>query len=269
MAFMFYVRVPPSRVLPLLGRCVAVITHPPSRRSRIAAHSTRPPVPRCAVGSLGLQSAHRWMERELGDEHVSDVRCTYSSITRVDAAIASTYRRIVVLARPLSPVPCPLAPRSPLTRHGRPSLAALQQAYDFNQPIGDWDVIRAATGLEYMFYVRTPASRVLLLLRRCVVAVSSLCRRCVVAVSSLCRRCVVAVSSLCRRCVVAGRRPRPSLRDRRSLHTAARPSLPCSKPTTSTRTSARGASNRFRPSPLSLTTGLHSQGLRRTSRNGG
>jgi len=247
MAFMFYVRVPPSRVLPLLGRCVAVITHPPSRRSRIAAHSTRPPVPRCAVGSLGLQSAHRWMERELGDEHVSDVRCTYSSITRVDAAIASTYRRIVVLARPLSPVPCPLAPRSPLTRHGRPSLAALQQAFAFNQPIGDWDVIRAATGLEYMFYVRTPASRVLLLLRRC----------------------VVAVSSLCRRCVVAGRRPRPSLRDRRSLHTAARPSLPCSKPTTSTRTSARGASNRFRPSPLSLTTGLHSQGLRRTSRNGG
>ena len=35
------------------------------------------------------------------------------------------HRCVVVLARPLSPVPCPLAPRSPLTPHGRPSLAAL------------------------------------------------------------------------------------------------------------------------------------------------
>ena len=58
MYHMFYVRVPPSRVLLLLHRRV-VVARPPSPRSEIAAYSTRPPVPRCAVASRGLQSAHR------------------------------------------------------------------------------------------------------------------------------------------------------------------------------------------------------------------
>jgi surface protein len=56
---MFQVRAPPSRVLLLLlYRCVVVVARHPSPRSEIAAHSTRPPVPRCAV-ELCLQSAHR------------------------------------------------------------------------------------------------------------------------------------------------------------------------------------------------------------------
>ena len=130
-----------------------------SPRSEIAAHSARPPVPRCAVVRLCLQSAHRRLGRELGDEHVPHVLCTCLSITRV-AALAS------------------------LCRPRRPS-------------------------------------------------------------------------------------PIPSFRDRRSLHTTARPSLRCSMPRPSIRTSARGASNRFRRSPDILTSDLHSHRLRRTSRNGG
>ena len=55
---MFAVRVPPSRVLLLLRRHVVVV-RPPSPRSDITAYSTRPPVPRCAVGCRGLQPAHR------------------------------------------------------------------------------------------------------------------------------------------------------------------------------------------------------------------
>jgi surface protein len=55
MYHMFYVRVPPSRVLLLLHRRVVVVTRPPSPRSEIAAHSTRPPVPGCAVECLCLQ----------------------------------------------------------------------------------------------------------------------------------------------------------------------------------------------------------------------
>ncbi len=159
---MFTVRVPPSRVLLLLRRCVAVslcrcvvVVTPPL--GPITAHSARPPVPRCAVECACLQSAHRCMERELGDEHGGHVRCTCSSIQRV-AALAS------------------------LCRRRRPS-------------------------------------------------------------------------------------PIPSLRDRCSLHTASRPSLRCREPMPSIRTSARGASNRFRRSLLISTPGLHSH--RRTSRNGG
>ena len=60
MSFMFFVRVPPSRVLLLLlRRHVVVATRPSSPRSEIAAHSTRPPDPRCAVVCRGLQSADR------------------------------------------------------------------------------------------------------------------------------------------------------------------------------------------------------------------
>jgi hypothetical protein len=55
---MFYVRVPPPRVLLLLRRHVVVI-RPPSPRSDITAHATWPPVPRRAVGCRSLQSAHR------------------------------------------------------------------------------------------------------------------------------------------------------------------------------------------------------------------
>jgi hypothetical protein len=69
MSELFYVRGPPSRVLPLLRCRIIVVGRPLSPRSAIAAHSTRPPVLRCAVGSLFLQSVHRWMGRELGDEH--------------------------------------------------------------------------------------------------------------------------------------------------------------------------------------------------------
>jgi hypothetical protein len=157
MSGMFNVRVPPSRVLLLLHRCVVLVARHPSPRSEIAAHSTRPPVPRCAVECLCLQSAHRWMERGVGDEHGVHVLCTCFSIPHI-AVLAS------------------------LRRHPFPI---------------------------------------------------------------------------------------PSLRDRRSLHTTARPSLRCSMPRPSIRTSARGASNRFRRSPDISTTGLHSHGCRRTSRNGG
>jgi hypothetical protein len=69
MSELFYVRGPPSRVLPLLRCRIIVVGRPLSPRSAIAAHSTRPPVLRCAVGSLFLQSVHRCMGRELGDEH--------------------------------------------------------------------------------------------------------------------------------------------------------------------------------------------------------
>ena len=55
---MFGVRDPPSRVLLLLRRHVVVV-RPSSSRSEIAAHSTRPPVPRCAVVCRRLQPAHR------------------------------------------------------------------------------------------------------------------------------------------------------------------------------------------------------------------
>jgi hypothetical protein len=67
MSELFYVRGPPSRVLPLLRCRIIVVGRPLSPRSAIAAHSTRPPVLRCAVGSLFLQSVHRCMGRELGD----------------------------------------------------------------------------------------------------------------------------------------------------------------------------------------------------------
>jgi surface protein len=60
MYHLFRVRVPPSRVLLLLlHRRVVVVTRPLYPRSEIAAHSARPPVPRCAVVCQGLQSAHR------------------------------------------------------------------------------------------------------------------------------------------------------------------------------------------------------------------
>ena len=77
---------------------------------------------------------------------------------------------------------------------------------------------------------------------------------------------VAALASLCRRRCPP---PIPLLRDRRSLHTTARPSLRCSMPRPSIRTSARGASNRFRRSPDILTSDLHSHRLGRSSRNGG
>ena len=51
---MFGVRDPPSRVLLLLRRHVVVV-RPSSSRSEIAAHSTRPLVPRCAVACHCLQ----------------------------------------------------------------------------------------------------------------------------------------------------------------------------------------------------------------------
>jgi hypothetical protein len=158
MQYMFAVRAPPSRVLLFLRRRV-VVARSLYPRSEIAVHSARPPVPRCAVECLCLQSAHRCMEREEGDGHAGHVRCTCSSIMRV-----------------------------------------------------------------------------------------------------------AALASLCRR-----HRPSPisSLRDRCSLRTAARPSLRCREPMPSIRTSASGASNRFRRSLLISTPVLHSHGLRRTSRNGG
>ena len=98
---MLHVRAPPSRVLLLLHRRVVVIGRPLCPRSEIATHSTRPPVPRCAVESPSLQSAHRCMERELDDDHEGHVLCTCSSIPRV-AALASLCRCVVV-GRPLSP----------------------------------------------------------------------------------------------------------------------------------------------------------------------
>jgi surface protein len=59
MASMFYVRAPPSRVSLLLRRCVVVVARSLYPRSEIAAHSTRPHAPRCAVVCQCLQSAHR------------------------------------------------------------------------------------------------------------------------------------------------------------------------------------------------------------------
>jgi hypothetical protein len=59
------------------------------------------------------------------------------------------------------------------------------------------------------------------------------------------------------------------LRHHCSRHTAARSSPRCRAPLPSIRTSARGASNRFRRSLFISTPILHSPGLRRTSRNGG
>jgi hypothetical protein len=69
MSELFQVRFPPSRVLPLLRRRIVVVARRPSPRSEIAAHSPRPPVPRCAIGCQCLQPAHRWLGHELGDEH--------------------------------------------------------------------------------------------------------------------------------------------------------------------------------------------------------
>ena len=60
MSDMFFVRVPPSRVLLLLlHRCVVLVARPPSSRSEIAVHSTRLPVPRCAVVCQCLRSGHQ------------------------------------------------------------------------------------------------------------------------------------------------------------------------------------------------------------------
>ena len=154
-----------------------------------------------------------------------------------------------------------------------------------------------------MFFVRAPPSRVLLLLRRCVVvggrppsprseidahSTRTPVLRCSVGSLFLqsVHRCMgrelggghvchvqCTCSSIPRVAALASPHHRrwpsliPSLRDRRSLHTAARPSLRCSLPLPSTRTSARGASNRLRR-PMVLTWGLHSHRLRCTSRNG-
>jgi hypothetical protein len=60
---MFLVRAAPSRVLLLLRRRVVLVARRPSPRSEIAAHSARPPVPRCAVGCRGLQSGHQHVVR--------------------------------------------------------------------------------------------------------------------------------------------------------------------------------------------------------------
>ena len=117
MEAMFEVRVPPSRVLLLLRRHVVVVRSA-SPRSDITAHSTWPPVPRCAVG---MPTA---FNQPIGDWDVSSVTtmygmfcCTCPSILRAAAALALLCR-----ARPLSLSP---PPRSLLTPHGRPSLAAL------------------------------------------------------------------------------------------------------------------------------------------------
>jgi hypothetical protein len=69
MSSLFYVRASPSRVLLFLRRCVDVVALHPSPRSKIATHSTRPPVSHCAVACACLQSAHRSLGRELGDDH--------------------------------------------------------------------------------------------------------------------------------------------------------------------------------------------------------
>jgi surface protein len=62
MSYMFEVRVPPARVLLLLLRRCVVVVGGQSLRSEIAAHSARPPVPRCAVGCHCLQSGHQHVE---------------------------------------------------------------------------------------------------------------------------------------------------------------------------------------------------------------
>ena len=59
MSNMFGVRTPPSRVLLFFCRRDGGGGRHPSPRSEIAAHSARPPDPRCAVGCPFLQSAHR------------------------------------------------------------------------------------------------------------------------------------------------------------------------------------------------------------------
>jgi hypothetical protein len=59
MSLMFNVRTPPSRVLLFFCRRDGGGGRHPSPRSEIAPHSTRPPVPRCAVERQGLQSGHR------------------------------------------------------------------------------------------------------------------------------------------------------------------------------------------------------------------
>jgi len=116
MSSMFFVRVPSSRVLLLLSRRrVFVVTRHPSPRSEIAAHSARPPVPGCAVGSHCLQPGHRWMGRELGDEHAGHVLCTCSSIPRVAALASPCLRRLP------SPIPS-LRDRRSLRAAARPSL---------------------------------------------------------------------------------------------------------------------------------------------------
>jgi hypothetical protein len=116
MSRLFSVRVPPSRVLLIMCRCVVVVAHFLSRRPEIAAHSARPPVPRCAVGCQRLRSGHRCMGRELGDEHGWHVRGTCSSIPRVAAALGSLCRR----RRP-SPISS-LRDRRSLHTAARPSL---------------------------------------------------------------------------------------------------------------------------------------------------
>jgi hypothetical protein len=60
---MFYVRAPPH---PVLLR-VCVVARRPSPRFDIATHPAQPSGTRCAVECHCLQSAHRWMEHELGD----------------------------------------------------------------------------------------------------------------------------------------------------------------------------------------------------------
>ncbi len=73
------------------------------------------------------------------------------------------------VARASSSVPHPLAPTSLITPHGRPTLAAMWLAAGFKLTSGDWDV-SSVTNMAGMFFVRVPQSRVLLLLRRHVVA---------------------------------------------------------------------------------------------------
>jgi hypothetical protein len=88
------------------------------------------------------------------------------------AVRVSSYRLLLLLRRRVVFVvaPYPVAPRLPLTPQGRPALAALQYNTVFNQAIGDWDV-SSVTDMLGMFQVRVFSSRVLLVLRRCVVVV--------------------------------------------------------------------------------------------------
>ena len=68
MSSMFFVRASPSRVLLLLSRRrVFVVTRSSSPRSEIAAHSARPPVPRCAVVCYCLQSGPLIVDRPRWD----------------------------------------------------------------------------------------------------------------------------------------------------------------------------------------------------------
>ncbi len=143
--------------------CVAVSSSAPlpAPPPEIAAHSTWPPVPRCAVECPGLQSAHWCMGRELGDEHGSHVLCTCSSIPRVAAPIASIHR----FRRP--------SPRSEIVAHSaRPPVPrcavecpGLQSAHwCMGRELGDgheWHVCCTCSS--------TP---------RVAAALASLCRRC-------------------------------------------------------------------------------------------